>query len=280
MASLEVENAKLHSAKVIGSRTVHAKRGLIRSNLEAASQSISNALYAIGFTLTEAQQVARMQEQVAWNVQRQFITYANTIARGNTKQFHHVYEPGHIGETRYKLFDLIVDKKQYKSSMRLNLQYYPSTMLVPPTVTRGGRRDGYKTKKRHKFPYKAMVFEYGMPITIRPTNGLYLVFLSNKKSARHKLFSGNTMFLGGPYRPPPLIRINTKKQETFGSMTKTATAFFAVQAPQIARGVYAKQPRRAASAARAAVHRQLKLGVASESVAKSVGMKEAERTGW
>lgn len=280
MGSLEAENAKLHSANVIRSNKFYAKRGAITSNMEDASQSIANAMYAIGFTLTEAKQVARMHEQVAWSIQRQFTTYTNALALSNPKAYHHVYEPNKVGQTRYKLFNLIVDKKQYKSSMKMSLQYYPSTMMVPPTVTKGGKREGYQTKKRHKFPNKAMVFEYGFPITIKPKNGDYLVFLSNKKTARHKLFSGNTMFLGGPYRPPPIIHIDTKKQATFGSMSKTAITFFETQAPRIAHGIYAKQPKYAARAARAAARRSLKLGIASDAVAKTVGMKEAERMGW
>lgn len=280
MASLEADNAKLHAARVIKSNKVYGKRGLITSNMEDASQSIANVMYAIGFTLTEAKQVARMQEKVAWSIQRQFTTYANTLAMGNPEAFHHVYEPKKVGQTPYKLFNLIVDNKQYKSTMRLNLQYYPSKMMVPPTVTRGGKRDGYQTKKRHKFPNKAMVFEYGFPITIRPKNGDYLVFLSNNKNARQKLFSGNTVFLGGPYRPAPVVHIDTKKQATFGSMSRAAVAFFETQAPKIASGIYAKQPKRAARAARAAAHRSLRLGIASDSVAKTVGMKEAEKVGW
>lgn len=280
MASLEAENVKLRSANVIRSQKFYARRGLITSNMEDASQSIANVMYAIGFSLTEAKQVARLQEQVAWSIQRQFTTYTNALAMSNTKAYHHVYEPNKVGQTRYKLFNLIVDKKQYKSTMKMSLQYYPSVMMVPPTVTKGGKRDGYQTKKRHKFPNKAMVFEYGFPITIKPKNGDYLVFLSNNKNARQKLFSGNTMFLGGPWRPPPIIHIDTKKQATFGSMSKTAVSFFETQAPRIAHAIYAKQPKRAGRAARAAAHRSLKLGIASDSVAKSVGMREAERAGW
>ena len=279
VGSLEAENMKLRSANVIRSQKFYAQRGMVRSNLADASQSIANVMYAIGFTLTEAQQVARMQEQVAWSLQRQFIHRINIRAAANHKAFHHVYEPNHIGETPYKLFNLLVDNQQYRSTMRMNLRYYPSKMMVPPTVTKGGARDGYSTKKRHRFPNKAMAFEYGRTLYIRPKNGNYLVFLSNNKSAKHKKYSGNTVFLGGPYRPTPLIVIRTKNYQTFGSLTKAAEQFFQERALITANKIYARQPKRMAVAGRLAAHRGLRLGIASDSAAKAIGKSASKEAG-
>lgn len=261
MPSLEAVFQELNGSNpVVGS----LGKGMIKSNINDASQSIANAMYAIGYSLSEAEAVAGMQRSVAWDVKRRFQFKINTLATAAPKEFWHMYEPNHVGSTGYRLFNLDVAGNQYKSVMSLEIKFRPSTMLTPlaePDI------NGKTTKNRHRYPNKAMVYEFGQTVTILPRHGLYLVFRGK---------DGDTVFLGGQKRPNTMVEIDTRKQKTFGSLTKAANAFFAMEAKGVASNAYKRHLSKAHEAGALAARRAIHVKMPSVTIAKSVGM-EASR---
>ncbi len=260
MPSLEAVYQQLNSSNPVSGKV---STGMIHSNINDASQSIANVMYAIGYSLSEAEAVAAMQRSVAFDIKRRFQFKMNALAAGAPRAFWHMYEPNHVGQTGYRLFDLTTRGTQYKSVMAMDITFRPSNMLTPLAPPDG---NGKTTKNRHKFPYKATVFEFGQTIHITPKNGTYLVFRGNK----------GTVFMGGPGRPVPHITINTRKQQTFGALTKAANAFFQMEAKNVASNAYKRHLKKAGDAGRLAAKRKVHVAVPNVSLAKAVG-KEASR---
>lgn len=259
MPSLEAVYQQLTSANVV---TGKISDGIIKSNINDASQSIANAMYAIGFSLSEAEAVAAMQRSVAYDVKTRFQFKMNALSAGSPKAFWHLYEPNHIGQTGYRLFDLDVKGKQYKSVMAMEITFRPSKMLTPLAPP---DKNGRTTRNRHTFPMKAVVFEFGKTITISPKNGRYLVFQGR----------GGTVFLGGPGKKVPRVIINTREQASFGALTKTAQAFFQMEAGAVASNSYKKSLKRAGEAGRIAARRSIHVSMPTDSMAKTVGREAA-----
>ncbi len=260
MPSLEMVNQELNAANVVVGKV---SKGMIKSNINDASQSIANAMYAIGYSLTEADAVAAMQRSVAFDIKRRFQFKMNSLSTASPKQFWHLYEPNHIGQTGYRLFNLDVKGRQYKSVMAMEINFMPSKMLTPLDPPDS---NGKTTRSRHKFPMKAVVFEFGQDIHITPKNGSYLVFQGRE----------GTVFMGGPGHPTPHITINTRKQKTFGSLTQAAVAFFEMEAKTVASNAYKRNLRKAGEAGKMAAKRAVHVSIPTDTLAKSVG-KEASR---
>jgi len=265
VGSLEQEFAMLQSSNPLAGG-FPSTTGMIKSNINKAPQSIANAAYAAGYVMTAPEQVYAMQLKLANSLERSHRAYINGMAIANPKKFHHVYEPNHTGQTAYRLFDLIVADKRYQSTMKLQLRYRPSKMLTPvrqELATPG--KTGKFVKRRHKFPDRAMAFEYGKSLNIKPKgNGKFLVFFADGKIHFLRLKS---------------VTIDTRKQATFGAMSAATRAYFEGPAKATAAKAYERQVRKAKLAGSIAALRGIQVNIPSSSVAKSIGRSVATEVG-
>lgn len=262
MPNLEAVNTSLNTNKFNTTKPPKSFSG-ISGNLNPASQSIMNAMYAIGYSLSDSENVGKVQASVERAIKRRYLAYMRNMALANPRAFWHAYEPNKIGLTSARLFDIKASEKQYKSSMPMQLFYRPSVMMtpVPPPLNSPGPSGKY-VKRRHKFPNKAIVHEYGQTVTIRPIKSDVLVMTFDRKTVR---------FVSKP------IIINTKKRETFGQITASTITFFQTAAIPTAIPSYKRYAKEAAEAGRRAAKRNVYVKVPSDKMAKTIGKQFAKR---
>lgn len=219
-------------------------QGKIKHNLGAAAQALQDILFSAGFALTDANNVAKMQEKIAGRASREFINSVNMSAMQAPSRYWHVYEPNHVGESRFRLFDLEPSDNVFKSVMRMEIKFRSSKMLstVHPKIGKESGDQPY-VKRRHKFPAKAIVFEFGQPININRRSAKKLVFYSPRL--------GRAMFIDGP------VKINTANQATMGALSSHAEMFVQQNGKRIALEEYGKKGKSMAAIARLAVRRRM-----------------------
>lgn len=269
MSSLEKERKKLDAAIIKFSSSKSAR---MPNNLGERTAGLAAMMFASGYTLTESVNVSAMQEKVEKKISKEFLKFINTLAMSTPKSFWHVYEPNKVGITSARLFDLKSSDKVFKSVMRMELTFKPSKMMTPvPEELKQPGPTGKFVKRRHKFPNKALTYEYGTTIHVRVKKAKYLAFLSNKPAkASRRLPSGNYINF---YKS---ITIDTKSQPTYQSLSRTAKDFMDERAPRIAQDVYEKQAKYMREAGIMAVRKSITVKTPSNSAAKSMGKKIAK----
>lgn len=92
-----------------------------------------------------------------------FIRKTNARALGAPKAFHHVYEWNHIGQTKYKLYN-IKRGRVSGGSLRISYSFADSKTDVPiPLSLRRPNKKGKFVSKTFVFKKKAQVMESGNP---------------------------------------------------------------------------------------------------------------------
>lgn len=221
-----------------------APQRLLKHNLGAAAQSLQDILFTSGFALTDANNVAAMQGKISGRMSREFLNSVNMVAMSSPERYWHIYEPGHVGETRFRLFDFEPSKNVFKSVMRMEIRFRGSKLLSPvhPKIGRASGDKNY-VKRRHKFPAKAIVFEFGQPIVINRRSAKKLVFYSKELDG--------PMFIDGP------VKINTADQATMGALTSHAEWFVDNRGKVITEEVYGNRGEVMAVLSRVALRRKI-----------------------
>lgn len=259
MPTLEALEAELNSFGVSGVSSLgRPKPGGIKisSDINVATQTLMQTLFAAGYSISDAENVANMQQKVEAKIEKAFYLKINNQALANSKRFWHVYEPGHTGVTKFRLYDLQAADKKYKSTMQMQLTYRASRMLVPvPQELAKPGKTGKHVKKRHIFINVARTMEYGQPIRIAVKKAKFLAFLGK---------NNKIMFV-------KQVSIDTKKQATFGSMTRETKEFIITDARQIASQVYAAQGKKMKESALLAARRRPTVTVPTAAMARAAG---------
>lgn len=236
---LEVTYKKINAANL--GNTGRSSGRIVKTNLAERTQALEAMFYSAGYTLTQPHNVAAMQSRVERQISMNFIKFMNTMAISSPSEFWHLYEPNKIGISQARLFNFQASDQVYKSVMRMNLSFLPSKMLTPvPEQLKTPGPTGKFVKQRHRFMNKAIVFEYGQKITIRPVQAKKLAFLRN----------GKIVFSDGP------INIDTARQPTFGQLTASTKLFMETVAPKIAKESYDEQTQKIKRGARAGLRRK------------------------
>jgi hypothetical protein len=105
-----------------------------------------------------------------------FEAYVDNLARMNYSKFHHIYEPGMVGNKAGRLFESSISPSNIKPSLVYNFK--PSR--IPP-------ESGYVFKN------KAYVMENQIPLTITARNAEYLRF-----EYEGEFYSKKTVFVAEP----------------------------------------------------------------------------------
>ena len=146
---------------------------------------------------------------------KDFIRKTNARALAAPRSFHHVYEWGHIGETKYKLYE-IKRNRITGGNLVVSYRFLDSTMRVPiPDNLKIAGKTGKFAKKRFIFTKKASVMESGKPTRpISAPKGKALVFLGN---------NGKPVFIRNP---KSVVIKNPGGRYTTNSFNKHFTKWF------------------------------------------------------
>lgn len=106
------------------------------------------------------------------NMVRQFEIYAGAAARANPGAYGHMYDWNMLGFKSGKLWkDIMIGPKGQR---KITFTFLPSVKAVPATTANNtgiSKKDFPNLSDRtYKFPNKAMVFELGKTVTIKPKN--------------------------------------------------------------------------------------------------------------
>jgi hypothetical protein len=108
-----------------------------------------------------------------------FYDYIDAKAKTDRKKFHHIYEFGEIGQPNSRLFKVISARNTtgsggFEKGTRASVRFLNAKKPTPESSSFSG--------KQYVFKNKALVFERGTPIKIKPNNSRnLLVFPENKK---------------------------------------------------------------------------------------------------
>lgn len=163
-------------------------------------------------SLTSMQEIAKAVFTISV---KEFIRKTNIKAMSNPRSFHHVYEWGHIGETRYKLYE-IKRTKVTGGNLTVAYRFLDSKLRVPiPESLKVPGTSGKSVKKRFVFKKKASVMESGKPTRpISAPRGKALVFLGR---------NGSPVFIRNP---KSVVIRNPGGRYTTNSFNKHFTKWF------------------------------------------------------
>ena len=94
---------------------------------------------------------------------KEFIRRTGILAAANPKAYHHIYEWGHVGDSRHKLFKL--RRGDFSNgSLSIIADFVDSKTPVPidQALTFAGK-NGKSVKNKHVFKKKAQIMEAGQP---------------------------------------------------------------------------------------------------------------------
>jgi hypothetical protein len=236
--------------------------GSIHHNLNAISQSIGNSIYTLAWGLSSPHALDKISNSIERSVKPRFHRHIANAANINRSSLWHMYEPNHIGSTRYRLFDFNIVRHIEGADFGAAVSFRPSSMLVSLTemqATPG--KTGKVVKKRHRFYNKAEVLEFGKPIVIKPKHGKYLVFEPRP---------GFLSFVRGKGEKPAVIRMQTKNRSTYGAFNVQMEKFFTGPGRQIGLAAIEKYSKNVLKNAElAALIRNS--NISSDAVAKGIG---------
>lgn len=203
-----------------------------KNNTLASMGTVAGTVkYALQYAVEDEMQMAKLRASVQRNTMRKFIPYVNALAVADPSAFHHVYEWRKPGVTAARLFELVDAGNQGrgKTEISLVLAFKPSVTRVPLTEAQEKPgKDGVKVKGNHKFPAKAYVMEYHIPVKIRPRSAKKLAFQARADSEK-------LIFTSREIRSP-----HPGGMKTRNAMRTATQQFFRSYGTQISGGVMTK----------------------------------------
>jgi hypothetical protein len=102
-----------------------------------------------------------------------FLLEFGAAAAAAEENFHHVYEWGHVGDPKYRLWKDVLRGRG--ANRTATFEWRPSVTTVPvPEIEPGP--NGQKLQQIHTFVWKAPVMEYDIRVNIRPKAASALAF--------------------------------------------------------------------------------------------------------
>lgn len=215
----EINNFKL-TAPVPTAITGKNLRGV--NELPLISQAVGNAVATVAWSLSSPSGQKNIQKTIERSVNRKFFPYINSMAAGNSKSLHHLYEWGNVGSTSARLFDLVIPAgSRGRANFSMKVNFRPSKKMVPLTEAQAtpNKSTGAVVKKKHIFYNKALVMEYGMSVVVRPLGKSKLAF--DKASYDPGLNMNPLSFTSKP------INIDYSERPTYKGLEMVLESFFA-----------------------------------------------------
>lgn len=146
--------------------TNNNKRGILKDSIVA---QVSAAVYYQSHVMSKimsSKPVQKKFQTIVFNqVEKDFYSFVDSMARMKPKQYHHVYEWGKTGDPKSRLFCLTKLTSE-DFSARLTYDLKMSKSKVPNS----------KGKRSYVFANKATIMELGQPVVISPKYSERLVF--------------------------------------------------------------------------------------------------------
>jgi hypothetical protein len=230
----------------------------IRSDMYKITQAVGQAIYSLSYSLSSPIGLDNIASHIETNLTPKYVAWINKMAVSNPSKYWHMYEPRHIGQSEFRLFEFKINKGRGAADFTANVTFRPSKMRVPLRrleATPGPT--GKVMKQRHVFYNKAYVLEYGLPIKIKPRNGKYLVYAVDEDAL---IFRSNN----------PVQLMDTKRRPTYGAMHVANNVYFGSEANGVIDRTVRRYTNRAAKRSEHASTVNLSVTMANNQQAKSI----------
>jgi len=247
----------------IQSSVLIKKSGGQTSQINKMQQALAQSVYTLAHAFGDSKALDGEEQILTRSLSNRFNPVINALAINNKKAFWHLYESNHIGQTRYRLFEFNTRSLNHKSLFRSTVQFRPSKMFVPltPLQVEPNPTTGRRVTSRHRFVNKAMTYEYGLPVTIRPKNAKKLVFERNDM----------LIFTKGP------VTRDSSKSQMFGSLQQAVISYFQNQGTQSVTNDVRKAAKESVRSAERGSRVNLEVNMANDAAAKAVANRVARR---
>lgn len=150
--------AKIDSSK-IASLTKRTKFKTFKTGDISQKMAASVHFHAELINRLSNEEKSRIQEQGLKHIAKYFEAYVDHLARRYPERYHHVYEPGMVGDESGRLFKSSISKGTREA--KLSYSFKPSRVPV---------------ESGHIFRFKAMIMESGTPVEIKAKRAKTLAF--------------------------------------------------------------------------------------------------------
>lgn len=243
----------------------------ITNDMNKIGQSIAQGAYTMAYALQSEVPLLKLQKSVETSVRRRAFPFINNMALRSPRTFWHLYEPNHVGESRYALFTFDVQQVAGRAaSFNMGIRLKPSTMTTPLTAAQKTPGEtGKVVQQRHRFYNKAMVFEYGLPTVIRPISGSAMAF---DMPVDNLIFRGPNGTAGGLFT----IKIDHSRMPNRNALRNSVDLFFESVGATVVQGVAKRWAENTAVAAGRAATVNLTASSGSDARARSVAKAAAD----